>query len=110
MAEKKFLVHLNLNQNELIKAVVENQAIAPSNPKDGQIYYNTSTGTEGLYIYKDGAWKKLLDKDEEGNYVPTSRTINGKNLTSNITLYSTDIPVSSTDATTVKDYIDKNQV
>ena len=106
MAEKKFLVHLNLNQNELIKAVVENQAIAPSNPKDGQIYYNTSTGTEGLYIYKDGAWKKLLDKDEEGNYVPTSRTINGKNLTSNITLYSTDIPVSSTDATTVKDYID----
>lgn len=106
MAEKKFLVHLNLNQNELIKAVVENQAIAPSNPKDGQIYYNTSTGTEGLYIYKNGAWKKLLDKDEEGNYVLTTTEVNGKALSSDITLYSTDIPVSSTDATTVKDYID----
>ena len=106
MAEKKFLVHLNLNQNELIKAVVENQAIAPSNPKDGQIYYNTSNGTEGLYIYKNGAWKKLLDKDEEGNYVLTTTEVNGKALSSDITLYSTDIPVSSTDATTVKDYID----
>lgn len=106
MAEKKFLVHLNLNQNELIKAVVENQAIAPNNPKDGQIYYNTSTGTEGLYIYKNGAWKKLLDKDEEGNYVLTTTEVNGKALSSDITLYSTDIPVSSTDATTVKDYID----
>ena len=106
MAEKKFLVHLNLNQNELIKAVVENQAIAPSNPKDGQIYYNTSIGTEGLYIYKNDAWKKLLDKDEIDNYVLTTTEINGKALSSDITLYSTDIPVSSTDATTIKEYID----
>ena len=109
MAEKKFLVHLNLNQNELIKVVVENQAIAPNNPKDGQIYYNTSTGTEGLYIYKNGAWKKLLDKDEEGNYVLKTTEVNGKALSSDITLYGTDMAMSSTDATTVTAAINSKQ-
>jgi len=89
--------------------VVENQGLAPSSPKDGQIYYNTTSGSKGVNVYKTGttnAWKKLLDEDDASNYVPTSTTINGKNLTSSITLYSTDIPVSSTDATTLKTYID----
>jgi len=109
MAEKKVLVDINLNKNELKQAVVENQGLAPSSPKDGQIYYNTTSGSKGVNVYKTGttnAWKKLLDEDDASNYVPTSTTINGKNLTSSITLYSTDIPVSSTDATTLKTYID----
>ena len=107
MAEKNFLVHLNLNQNELIHAVIENLAEAPNNPKEGQIYYNTSSGTEGLYVYKNGAWKKLLDKADESNYVPTSREINGKALSSDVTLYGTDIPIDNTSgADNVKDYID----
>ena len=107
MAEKNFLVHLNLNQNELIHAVIENLAVAPNNPKEGQIYYNTSSGTEGLYVYKNGAWKKLLDKADESNYVPTSREINGKALSSDVTLYGTDIPIDNTSgADNVKDYID----
>lgn len=109
MAEKKVLVDINLNKNELKQAVVENQGLAPSSPKDGQIYYNTTSGSKGVNVYKIGttnAWKKLLDEDDASNYVPTSTTINGKNLTNSITLYSTDIPVSSTDATTLKTYID----
>ena len=109
MAEKKILVDINLNKNELKQAVIENQGLPPSSPKDGQIYYNTTSGLKGINVYKTGttnAWKKLLDEDDAGNYVPTSTTINGKNLTSSITLYSTDIPVSSTDATTLKTYID----
>lgn len=39
-------------------------------------------------------------------YVPTSRTINSKALSSNVTLYGTDVAMSSTDATTVKTAID----
>lgn len=107
MAEKNFLVHLNLNQNELIHAVVENLAAAPNNPKEGQIYYNTSSGTEGLYVYKDGAWKRLLDSADANSYVPTSREINGKALSSDVTLYGTDIPIDNTaGADNIKDYVD----
>ena len=112
MAEKKFLVDINLNKNELKQAVVENQALAPESPKDGQIYYSTESGNKRIKVYKTGttnAWKKVLDEDDAGNYVPTSRTINGKNLTSNITLYGTDIAMSSTDATTVTAAINSKQ-
>lgn len=105
MAEKSFLVDINLNKNELKQAVVEKQANAPINPVEGQVYYSTDTN-KGVKVYKTNAWKRLLDEDDASNYVPTSREVNGKALSSDITLYSTDIPVSSTDATTVKDYID----
>ncbi|MBR2245492.1 MAG: hypothetical protein IJ880_00440 [Bacilli bacterium] len=106
MAVKNYFVHIDLNQNELLKAVLENQGLAPVNAKDGQIYYNTSSESKGAHVYKTNAWKRLLDIDDLLNLVTIDRTINNKSLSSNITLYSTDIPVSSTDATTVKDYID----
>lgn len=41
MAVSKILVDLNLNQNELQNIVIQNLATAPSNPKEGQQYYNT---------------------------------------------------------------------
>ena len=103
MAEQKYLVDINLNQNELKKPVLENQGIAPENPKDGQIYYATNTGAKGVKVYKTGttsAWKKLLDEDDTANFVTTSRKINNKGLSSDITLYGTDITLSSTDTTT----------
>lgn len=109
MADSPFYSDIQLNQSELKQAVIENQGVAPTNPKEGQIYFNTASGTRGLYIYKNGSWRKLLDSESESGYVPTSRTINGKALTSDITLYGTDIAMSSTDATTVKSAIDSKQ-
>lgn len=108
MAEKKILVDLNLNKNELKQAVIENQGLAPTSPKDGQIYYNTDTN-KGIKVYKTNAWKKLLDEDDTSNFISSSRTINGKALSSDVTLYGTDISMSSTDATTVKAAIDGKQ-
>ena len=107
MAEKKFVVDIQLNKNQLKNAVLENQGIAPSDsPRDGQIYYHTESGNKGVKVYKTDTWKKLLDEDDSSSFVPSTRTINDKNLTSNITLYGTDIPVSSSDNTDLKSYID----
>lgn len=57
MATRKFLVDVDLSQNELQNAVIQNLAAAPANPKEGQIYYNTSNDT--YYGYKNGAWVAL---------------------------------------------------
>lgn len=55
----QFLTSINLLKNELQNAVIQNLATSPSNPKEGQIYYNTAEHT--LYQYKgetDG-WKPV---------------------------------------------------
>lgn len=109
MAEKNWLVDLNLNQNELRAVVLENLPLAPESGKEGQIYFHSVTNNKKLKYYRDGSWKKLIDEDDLSSFVPTYRTINGKALTSDIILYGTDIAMSSSDTTTLKVAIDGKQ-
>ena len=52
-----FLTNLNLNKNELQNAVIQNLAVAPENPKEGQIYYNSKE--KQYYGFRNGQWKIL---------------------------------------------------
>jgi hypothetical protein len=47
---------IDLQKNELKNAVMHSLALAPSNPVEGQMYWNSASGTKKLYIYDaDGA-------------------------------------------------------
>lgn len=106
MAEKKILVDLNLNKNELKQVVLENQGLAPTSPKDGQIYYHTETGAKGVKYYKTNAWKKLLDEDDlsgkQDTITGAATTIVSDDLTANRVLVSNSsgkVAVSTTTST-----------
>lgn len=90
MAVRKYAAHINLQQNEIQNAVMQNLATAPSNPKIGQHYYNTNDNTE--YVWNGTSW---IDSLSQGDYTFTngvqeaSRTVSLKLNTSGSTGLST---------------------
>ena len=63
MAEVLVKSHLNLGGNEIQNAVFQNLSSAPSNPAEGQFYFNTTDET--LYVYNGTAW---IDALSQGDY------------------------------------------
>lgn len=59
----EFRKDLDLGGNELQNAVVQNLSSAPSNPKVGQEYYNTTTNQK--LIWNGTAW---IDETSQGDY------------------------------------------
>lgn len=59
MAEIKYLANIDLSKNQLLNAVVQNLASAPTSPSAGQIYFDTVAAT--VYLHDGTSWLDLAD-------------------------------------------------
>ena len=76
-----YLTNLNLNKNELQNAVIQPLAVAPSNPKEGQIYYNSTD--KFIYRYNGTAWGPIGVVYQQGS--TTGAVITGLDNTGEVT-------------------------
>jgi hypothetical protein len=88
------LTNINLNKNELQNARIQNLATAPSNPFEGQIYYNTIDKT--YYGWNRIKWQDLGNGTTDYNDLDNKPVIPTK--TSNLTNDSNFITTTTTNA------------
>jgi len=87
----KYLVNLDLNQNQLIKPRIENLASAPSTPVTGQMYYNTTNNT--LNFYNGSSWINLAEGDIES--VTAGTGLSGGGVQGDVTINIADTSVTA---------------
>lgn len=80
------LVNLNLNKNQLQNAVIQPLATPPSNPVEGQIYYNSSD--KFIYRYNGTDWGPIgvvYSQNSTTGAVITGLDATGKVIATNVT-------------------------
>ena len=81
----KFVTNVDLNKNELRNAVIQPLSTAPSNPKAGQIYYNSTDSF--IYRYNGSSWGAVGVVYSQGSTtgaVITGLSANGTVTTNNV--------------------------
>jgi hypothetical protein len=66
---RKFLTSIDINQNELIKAVIQNSSTDPGSGRAGQVYYNTSDDVLKVYSGTASAWVAVGSSEYIGDTV-----------------------------------------
>ena len=99
-----YLTNLNLNKNEIQNAVIQPLSVAPSNPKEGQIYYNSTD--KFIYRYNGTTWGPIGVVYQQGS--TTGAVITGLDNNGNVTTTNV-IGLTLTGYTPVSDgYISNN--
>lgn len=94
----KFLNSLDLAKNQILNIVLHNSATAPTLPKEGQMYYNT---TDDVIYYWDGtAWISIGMDIQDGDGL--GKTDSGKVRTLKVNVDNSTIEIAS-DAVRIKD-------
>lgn len=95
MADYKYLVDVNLQQNELQEAVIQNLGTAPGTPLEGQLYYNT--GDDNLYVYTSAGWVDLTSQGSGSTNLGTTYAATSVTITSST---GTDATINLANGTT----------
>ena len=110
MASKDFLVHLDLNKQQLLNAALQVLGTAPSSPFLGQIYWNSTDKT--AYVWTGSSdtpntnvgWLDLGDVHKKYNGTAQPATaLSGANVISQITLENGHVTGVSTRALTASE-------
>lgn len=75
-----FLDNVDLKNNELQNAVVQNLATAPTTPKEGRAFYDSTSGVKTLKFWNGSEWV-VVDARKLTNAVPLAALVNIANAT-----------------------------
>ena len=99
---KQFLTSIDLSKNQILNLVIQNLALAPGSPVNGQIYYNTTN--KEIYLYNGTTWVDLTSgaiKSIVGG-LGISSTVSGGEATIDVNVDNVTVEISS-DTVRVKD-------